>query len=209
MSDRGDRDIVRLSGTVLIVVGVSMWVAYAVGRYLLDWDITDRDVLPFHLITILPGMVLRYHRFFFFDLPARFSRGKEEKSAHMPEDRTSGSQSAFLKTLIVMNNFVHDLFTGLWVSTLLVIYLLHRKMRSLGGALDHAVLLDMMRTFFWIGIASVVLILLTGSFRLLYFRTENIGGDREIKKNLLIIKHVLFTFIFITGTYIAYLYAFS
>ena len=207
MADR--RDWVRNTGTILVGVGVSMWIIYAVGRYLLNWDITDRDFLPYHLITILPGMVLRYHNFFFVDLPAWCSRGKEKSSVHMPEDRSSENQNTFMKILIIVNNFVHDFFTGLWASTLLVIYLLHRKMHSLTGSLDPTVLREVMRIFFWLGIASVVLILLTGSFRLLYYRTESIGGDREIKKNLLIIKHVLFTFIFIGGTYLAYLYAFS
>jgi hypothetical protein len=207
MADR--RDWVRNTGTILIGVGVSMWIIYAVGRYLLSWDITDRDFLPYHLITILPGMVLRYHRFFFFTLPEWFIRGKEKSSAKPPEAPVSENQNTFLKTLIVVNNFIHDFFTGLWASTLLVIYLLHRKIHSLAGMFDPAVLREVMRFFFWLGVASIVFILLTGGFRLLYYRTESIGGDREIKKNLLIIKHVLLVFVFIGGTYLAYLYTFS
>ncbi len=56
------RDRLEVVGTVLIVVGVSMWGVYAVGRYLIGWDITDREFLPYHLATILPGMLLRYYR---------------------------------------------------------------------------------------------------------------------------------------------------
>ncbi len=48
-------------GNVLIFVGVSMWGVYAVGKYLLGWDITDRQLLPYHLMMIVPGMMLRHY----------------------------------------------------------------------------------------------------------------------------------------------------
>jgi len=48
-------------GNILIFVGVSMWGVYAVGKYLLGWDITDRQVLPYHLMMIIPGMILRHY----------------------------------------------------------------------------------------------------------------------------------------------------
>jgi len=56
------RDWWVVIGNVLIIVGVGMWGVYAVGRYLLGWDITDREFLPYHLATIMPGMLLRYYR---------------------------------------------------------------------------------------------------------------------------------------------------
>lgn len=49
------------TGNILIFVGVSMWGVYAVGKYLLGWDITDRQVLPYHLMMIIPGMLLRHY----------------------------------------------------------------------------------------------------------------------------------------------------
>ncbi len=255
MTDRKGKDWVQTFGTVLIGVGVSMWIIYAVGRYFLGWNITDREFLPYHLATILPGMILRYHRFFFEYLPQRFSRGKFTKvtiskspspspspargegytvspplrggdkgegdlcvftkdrvsrpQARDDRDQVTENRSAFLKALVVVNNFVHDLSTGLWVSSIVVIYLLDMKTRTPEGLLVSPALHDVMRTFFWLGIASIAVILATGSARLLYYRTESAGDDREIKKNLLIVKHVLFTFVFIGGTYIAYIYAFS
>lgn len=48
-------------GNVLIFVGVSMWGVYAVGKYFLGWDITDRQLLPYHLMMIIPGMMLRHY----------------------------------------------------------------------------------------------------------------------------------------------------
>lgn len=211
MTDRKDRDWVQTLGTLLIGVGVSMWIIYAVGRYALGWNITDREFLPYHLVTILPGMILRYHRFFFEVLPRRFFRGKE-KTADSDTDtamRLTEKKGMRFKAFVVVNNFVHDLSTGLWASTILVIYLLDGKTRSVEGLLISPALHDVMRTFFWLGIAAIAIILATGGARLLYYRTESIGGDREIKRNLLIVKHVFFTFFFVGGTYLAYLYAFS
>ena len=210
MTDRPGRDWVQNLGTVLIGVGVSMWIIYAVGRYVLGWNITDREFLPYHLVTILPGMILRYHRFFFEYLPQRFSRGRE-KAADSHTDtgaRLAENKGMRFKAFIVVNNFVHDLSTGLWASSIFVIYLLDGKASSVEGLLISPALHDVMRIFFWLGIASIAVILTTGSARLLYYRTESIGGDREIKRNLLIVKHVFFTFVFVGGTYLAYLHAF-
>lgn len=53
------------TGNVLIFIGVSMWGVYAAGKYLLGWDITDRQVLPYHLLMIIPGMMLRHHSCYF------------------------------------------------------------------------------------------------------------------------------------------------
>jgi len=209
MGAEEQEDWVKKFGSVLVVLGVSMWGVYAIGKYVLGWQITDRDVLPYHLAVVLPGMLLRYHHFFFEDIPNRFSGSKEK----MPDQGTvralKQDQGLLFKALVVVNNFVHDLFTGLWTSSVLVIYLLHRKTRSPEGLLVSPALHDVMRTLFWLGIASVVLIVLTGSLRVLYYRAESIRGDREIKKQLLIVKHVLFTFVFIGGTYLSYLYAFK
>lgn len=51
------------SGGVLISLGVGVWGVYAVGKYLLGWDIFVRQVLPYHLAMIIPGMLLRHNCF--------------------------------------------------------------------------------------------------------------------------------------------------
>ncbi len=209
MADAKGKDRVKTAGTMLIAVGVSMWIVYAVGRYLLGWDITDRDFLGYHLVTILPGMVLRYHRLFFEDIPGWFSRGETRAQERPHGDRVLGKRSVLMKALIIVNNFIHDLFTGLWASSILVIYLLDRKARSVEGSPLIPTLHDVMRTFFWIGVISIIVISASGRVRLLYYRNGRTGDDEEIKKELLIVKHVLFTFLFIGGTYFAYLHAFG
>ena len=59
-----EKDSIKTLGTVLVVAGVAVWVVYAVVRYLLGWDVTGRQFLPYHLAGVVPGAVLRRHRFF-------------------------------------------------------------------------------------------------------------------------------------------------
>lgn len=68
------RDWLKIVGTVLIIAGVSMWGVYAIGKYGLGWNVTDRDFLPYHLAIIIPGMLLRHHRFFFGSIRRLLSR---------------------------------------------------------------------------------------------------------------------------------------
>jgi hypothetical protein len=209
MGDREERDWVRSFGTVLIVVGVGMWIPYAVGKYLLGWAITDRDFLPYHLAVILPGMVLRYYRFFFSDLWKWGRGGRGEQQSTDAADLPEKKREAPMRVVIILNNFVHDMVTGLWVSSVLVIYLLKKRAMDLEGIFISAALHDVMRFFFWLGIVSIIVILITGSFRIFYFRRESVTHERETKKKLLIVKHVLLTVVFIGGTYLAYLYSFK
>jgi len=59
-----DRDWIQFVGAVLVILGLGVWGVYVVERYFLHFNVTDRQFLPFHLITILPGMLLWQHRFF-------------------------------------------------------------------------------------------------------------------------------------------------
>ena len=72
------QDAFERAGVVLIVIGVGMWGVYAVGKYLLGWDITDRDFLPWHLLVILPGMALKFHKDLTGFLRRMFRRGGTE-----------------------------------------------------------------------------------------------------------------------------------
>ncbi len=110
--------------------------------------------------------------------------------------------------LIVINNFVHDLFTGLWVSAFLVIYLLEKKAPFLQGAAAEA-LRDVMKFFFALGIFSLVVIIITGIFRSLYYRHEEDKNMAAVKKKALIFKHILLGILFLLGTYFAYRYTFN
>jgi putative copper export protein len=110
--------------------------------------------------------------------------------------------------LITINNFVHDLFTGLWISTIIVICLLEQKAGLAQETLAEA-LKEIMRSFFWLGICFLLVTMITGVCRYLYYRSadENISGT--LKKRLLISKHILLGSILFGGTYLAYRFAFG
>lgn len=110
-----------------------------------------------------------------------------------------------MKALLIINNFSHDLFTGLWTSSILVIWLLHAKA---GAHLQVAAELhDIMKLMFWLGICSLATVLGTGLVRFRYYRPET-DGSEKVKKGLLILKHVLFTAVFSGGTFLAYCWSF-
>jgi len=56
------RNWLQAAGAVLIILGVSVWGIYGAGRYWMGWDVTDRQIIPYHLACIIPGMLLWQHR---------------------------------------------------------------------------------------------------------------------------------------------------
>jgi len=119
----------------------------------------------------------------------------------------SGIKGRLKIWLIIINNFVHDLFTGLWISTILVIYLLGRKV-SFAQGIPVAPVKDIMRVFFWLGIFCILMIIITGIFRSINYKFTNSGTLGPVKKKILILKHIVLGLIFLGGTYLAYSWAF-
>jgi len=63
-SDTKERDWVRTMGTVLVIMGVSVWGVYAIERYVLKMDVNSLNFLICHLAGVIPGSLLRHHSFF-------------------------------------------------------------------------------------------------------------------------------------------------
>ena len=59
-----ERDVLKTLGNILLTLGVGVWAAYVVLRYGMGWEVTARQCLPYHLAGVVPGMILRRHRFF-------------------------------------------------------------------------------------------------------------------------------------------------
>jgi hypothetical protein len=53
-----EKAIARL-GNVLFLIGGAVWVVYAVVKYLLGWDVNLRQFLPYHLVAVIPGVLLK------------------------------------------------------------------------------------------------------------------------------------------------------
>ncbi|MDY6951127.1 MAG: hypothetical protein SWE60_06430 [Thermodesulfobacteriota bacterium] len=62
--DHKERDVWRVVGNILLILGVGVWVLYAVLRFGAAWDVTAGQFLPFHLAGVVPGAILRRHQFF-------------------------------------------------------------------------------------------------------------------------------------------------
>jgi hypothetical protein len=198
-------DWIRTFGTVLVGVGLSMWIVYAVGKYVLGWAITDRQFLPYHLATILPGMVLRYHRLLFDDVPRRLSgraRGRASDAA-----ATGAVLEAAWSALL---GVVQDAFTGIWVGAIVVVAILDRKARAAGAELAAPALREIAATFFWLAVASVLVVAAAAALRLRAAGGGH-GGRRggDATRQVLRVKHVLLAFAFVGGSYFAYACAFE
>jgi hypothetical protein len=53
------RDKIALWGNVLFYIGGAVWVVYAVVKYVLGWDVRLRQFLPYHLVAVIPGVLLK------------------------------------------------------------------------------------------------------------------------------------------------------
>jgi hypothetical protein len=57
-----ETDPLRTVGNIMLALGVAVWGVYAVLRYLLSWNVTVLQFLPYHLAGVVPGMLFRRHR---------------------------------------------------------------------------------------------------------------------------------------------------
>ena len=62
--DKRESDALKATGNVLIVLGVAVWGCYAAARYGLKYNVQGITFLPYHLAGVIPGFILRRHRFF-------------------------------------------------------------------------------------------------------------------------------------------------
>jgi hypothetical protein len=62
--DRPKKDWLKVFGTILLAAGIAVWIVYAVLHFAMGLDVSGRQFLPYHLAGVIPGAVLRRHRFF-------------------------------------------------------------------------------------------------------------------------------------------------
>lgn len=46
-------------GSALVYIGGAVWLVYAAVKYLLEWNVSVRQFLPYHLIAIIPGILIK------------------------------------------------------------------------------------------------------------------------------------------------------
>jgi len=106
--------------------------------------------------------------------------------------------------LILLNDFCHDLFTGLWFGSFITMAVMHHKAGQPGlDAGQRALMAELVSLFFWLTIAMLLAIICTGIFRFFYYRDWDGVHNRSVKKKLLIIKHAVLGSSFLLGTGLA------
>jgi hypothetical protein len=106
------------------------------------------------------------------------------------------------------NNWLHDVGTGLWAAGLLVIWVLDTRKDALavqaGSAFADA-MLGVEWLVFWLLVAALVDIAVTGALRLVYWRSQTPAEEMPAKRPALIGKHIAFLVVYGGGTLWSYL----
>ncbi len=106
------------------------------------------------------------------------------------------------KSIKVINAYIHDFASALWLATVLVVYWTNRFTPPPGS---EDFFFEFRKEFFFIGIGSLAVILITGIGRTYTYKTGEFGEDAEKKrKEILIVKHILGLIIYGAGTYWQY-----
>jgi hypothetical protein len=101
--------------------------------------------------------------------------------------------------LWIVNDFMHDLGTGVWAACLLVAWVLRGQMSGM-PAEAAAAIQSTLWLLWWLAIGALVVIGGTGGARLRYWRRESDPADIEPKRRSLLVKHVVFLVVYGIGT---------
>ena len=109
--------------------------------------------------------------------------------------------------LTVIIGFVHDFASGGWAATVFAVAYIDARESDQGAT---AVLGELERSFFWIGIACIAVVFATGAGRTFTYVDQHYGPEAERqRRRLLIIKHVVLVVVFGAGTVWQYTMAFG
>lgn len=92
--------------------------------------------------------------------------------------------------LWTINNFLHDLATGVWAACVLVVWMLAGRRVGMPAEAAGALTATMV-ALFKLSIVSLVVIGGTGGVRLGYWRRQSDPDDLEHKRKALLVKHAL------------------
>ena len=111
------------------------------------------------------------------------------------------------KILTVIIGFVHDFASGCWAATVFAVAFLNARE---SGPETAALLGELERSFFWIGITCIAVVFATGAGRTFTYVDQHYGPEAESqRRRLLIIKHLVLFVVFGTGTLWQYTMAFG
>jgi putative copper export protein len=103
--------------------------------------------------------------------------------------------------LTILNAFVHDVATGTWIGTLVLLTLLHQEARRPAWVLASPLVPGLERRFLAVTWVSLGVIVATGVMRLVTWKVFGWTGDVERSRiRLLKVKHALLGVVFVAGT---------
>jgi putative copper export protein len=103
--------------------------------------------------------------------------------------------------LTILNAFVHDVATGTWIGTLILLTLLHREAERPAWFLASRLVSGLERQFLLVTWVSLGVILATGAVRMVTWKVFGWTGDMERTRiQLLKVKHALLGLVFAAGT---------
>ncbi|NTU72054.1 MAG: hypothetical protein HGB10_09590 [Coriobacteriia bacterium] len=103
----------------------------------------------------------------------------------------------------VTTNFVHDMSTGTWAACVLVLWSLARSRAGMPPEAAAAIA-DAAGAVFWLLIASLIGLTVTGGLRLFYWRSDTPPEQLAAKRGALIVKHVVFLVVYGAGSFWAW-----
>lgn len=108
------------------------------------------------------------------------------------------------KALSIFVGFVHDFAAGCWAATVIAIYWLHRL--PLDRPEIKSVISPLKKEFFFLGLACVGIVLITGMGRTFTYAGNIYGEDAEkLRRRMLIVKHIVLFSAFGAGIYWQYI----
>jgi hypothetical protein len=99
----------------------------------------------------------------------------------------------------IVNDVVHDVTSGTWAACLLVIWLLASRMGEM-PAEAAAAISDTMWLLFWLLLASLVLVLVTGALRLRFWRIAATPDEVSVRRRAAVVRHVVYLVVYGGGT---------
>lgn len=103
--------------------------------------------------------------------------------------------------LTILNAFVHDVATGTWIGTLVLLTILRRETQEPAWLLASPLVPALARRFLSLTWLSLAVILATGVVRMVTWKVFGWTGDVEASRiRLLKVKHALLGIVFAAGT---------
>lgn len=109
-------------------------------------------------------------------------------------------------TLIVINSFIHDMATGVWLGVLFIMYIIFDNSTEIITISQGAIFVNNIMDKLWVlGVISMSIVIITGIIRGLTFKFYGWTGDiAKGRKRLLMIKHIILAFIVVIGLYVQF-----